>query len=73
MGIESDPRYRAYRFVAVGAIFFSLLAVLCAAISLPMAYRHVKRVRTSLHSQMLDCRVSLIFFPPLETYPNANQ
>lgn len=54
-----DSRDKAYKFVAYSAVSFSLVAVLAAAITLPMVYNYVNDLHAQVRLEVRKCKVGI--------------
>lgn len=57
--MDIDSKIKAYRFVGYAAVCFSAVAVLSVCVTLPMVYNYVHHVRSQMHGELNQCRVSL--------------
>ncbi|KRX86356.1 putative cuticle collagen, partial [Trichinella pseudospiralis] len=56
--MEADSRIKAYKFVAYSAAIFSVVSVLAACISIPMAYNYIHHVKRQMYRELNYCRGS---------------
>jgi hypothetical protein len=72
--VDNDPRYKAYKYVALSAITFSLVTVITLCIALPATYNYVQHIRATVRQDIGQCKDKAhSTFGQLSTLKQANR
>jgi len=65
---ELESRIKAYKIVAYSSVTFSVTAVVCICIALPMLQNYVNHVKHQITREMLHCQVNFSAINPTYSY-----